>query len=150
MDPLPSSNGDGVEESRGNEIPQWTDTDEEGELPPHSPLESVFAEPKETFAIPSHAYYPLLDTLRLYAGWLLAWYFVIEALGSYQYLRRLPFQLSALDGLFRSLLVIRLSAAAFLFLLLSTVHCMLGRGIAKGIILTLVGIVLLGVFVANT
>jgi hypothetical protein len=150
MDPLSSSNGDSAEEPRGKEIPRWTETDEEGALPPHSPLESVFAEPEESSAVFSHAYYPLMDTLRLYAGWLLAWYFVIEALGSYQYLRTLPFRLSALDGLFRSLLVIRISAAAFLFLLLSTVHCMLGRGIAKGIILTLTGIVLLGVFIANT
>lgn len=93
-------------------------------------------------------YYPLVDTLRLYAGWLLAWYFVIYALGAYQFTRKM-FAWDLLDQLFFSPLVLQFSCLAFLFLMLSQVHRVLGRGIVKGVILTIVGITVFVLFRAN-
>ncbi len=94
-------------------------------------------------------YYPLVDTLRLYAGWLMAWYFVIYALGTYQFLRELPFKSDVLSQFFSSGLVLQFSSASFLFLLLSEIHSRLGRGIMKGILLTLAGLFFFALFRAN-
>lgn len=65
------------------------------------------------------AYFPLIDTLRLYAGWLLAWYFLVYALGSFKYTRSVPFDIPFLEGLFLSPLVLSFTLAAWLFLLLT-------------------------------
>ncbi len=92
-------------------------------------------------------YYPLVDTLRLYAGWLLAWYFVVFALGSYQYMRTLPFQIPYLEELFFSPLILNFSLAAFLFLLLSGLHRLLGRGYLLATIFILGGV---GLFIGFT
>ena len=45
----------------------------------------------------AQGYHPLSDTLRLYAGWLFAWYVVIYALGWYQRTRALPFRMPVID-----------------------------------------------------
>ncbi len=94
-------------------------------------------------------YYPLLDTLRLYAGWLLAWYFLIFALGSAQWLHHTPFQISFLSDLFLSPMILSFACACFLFLLLSSIHILLGRRLMVGIVLTLIGFGLFAVFYAN-
>ncbi len=98
----------------------------------------------------SKGYYPLVDTFRLYAGWLLAWYFLIYALGSYQWLRHLPFQIPFLGDLFQSTLILDFACACFLFLLLTSLHRRMGRGWVLGILLTLVGFGLFAGFYANT
>lgn len=88
----------------------------------------------------SASYFPLLDTLRLYAGWLLAWYCLVYALGHYQYTRPLPFRIPFVEGLFLSPLVLSFTFAAYLFLLLSGIWKAAGRGILKGLLLTGIGI----------
>ncbi len=108
--------------------PAWKPTPEQV---PYAPLSSA--------PTPQTAYYPLVETFRLYAGWLLAWYFLIFALGSYQLTRSLPFRVPYVDDLFTSPLVTDFSAAAFLFLLLTDLHRRIGRGIIKGLVLCVVG-----------
>lgn len=85
-------------------------------------------------------YFPLLDTLRLYAGWLLAWYALVYALGSYQHSRPLPFRIPFVEGLFLSPLVLSFTLAAYLFLLLSGIWKATGKGIFKGLLATLIGV----------
>ena len=95
-------------------------------------------------------YHPLLDTLRLYAGWLLACLLTIFALGSYQQLRHLPLHLSILDEWMDSPLILQVTFITFLFLLLSSVHRAIGRGVWKGLALTALGFFLLVIFRVNT
>ncbi|MBI3619363.1 hypothetical protein HY213_05020, partial [Candidatus Peregrinibacteria bacterium] len=64
-------------------------------------------------------YYPLVDTLRLYAGWLLAWYGAVFALGGYQWTRTLPFKSDIVNDMLSSPFIVVASFATFLFLLLS-------------------------------
>ncbi len=67
-------------------------------------------------------YFPLLETLRLYAGWLLAWYCLVYAVGSYQFTRELPMHVPYAESLFLSPLVLSFTFGAYLFLLLSGVY----------------------------
>jgi len=68
------------------------------------------------------AYFPLHQTLRLYAGWLLAWYGLVYAVGGY-YITRVPsFEIPYLRGIFESSLVLTLTLVAFLFLLETTMY----------------------------
>ncbi len=105
---------------------------------------------KPSESAPVHReYFPLTDTLRLYAGWLLAWYFVIYALGYYQATKPLPLRIGLIDELYLSPMILSFAVASFLFLLLSTIHRFLGRGIVLGILLSLVGIGLFAVYQSN-
>ena len=70
----------------------------------------------------SVVYFPLLETLRLYAGWLLAWYCLVYAVGSYQYTRPLPLRIPYAESLFLSPLVLSFTFGAFLFLFLSGIY----------------------------
>ncbi|MBI2635865.1 hypothetical protein HYW84_00890 [Candidatus Peregrinibacteria bacterium] len=94
-------------------------------------------------------YHPLTETLRLYAGWLVACLFAIYAAGSYQHIRQLPFRISTLDEWIASPVILQTSLAAFLFLMLGSVHQAAGKGVWKGIGLTAIGFALLVVFRAN-
>lgn len=85
-------------------------------------------------------YFPLIDTLRLYAGWLLAWYCLVYALGNYQYARALPFRIPYVEGLFLSPLVLSFTLAAYLFLLFSSIWKILGKGFVRGGVLAILGI----------
>lgn len=115
------------------------------------PAKSIHEEkPKSEPARAKHSsYHRLSDTLRLYAGWLLAWYFLIFAVGSYQRLRPLPFRSAFLDRLIDSRLVLEVAVGTFLFLLLTGMHRVLGRGVLLGTALTLVGVAMFLLFVAN-
>lgn len=99
--------------------------------------------------IPSE-YHPLLDTLRLYAGWLLACLFTIYAAGGYQQLRQLPFRLSILDDWIASPTILHATLVTFLFMLLSNIHRALGKGFWNGMGLAVIGFALLVFFRANT
>ena len=94
-------------------------------------------------------YVPLSDTFRLYAGWLLAWYSIVYLLGSYQFTKHLPFQIPFLEGLFLSPLVLNFAFGTFLFLLLSSIHRLLGRGLWKGLLLTAVWVIVMTLFAVN-
>ncbi|MDO8649502.1 MAG: hypothetical protein Q7R81_07020 [Candidatus Peregrinibacteria bacterium] len=98
---------------------------------------------------PPRHYLPLLDTLRLYAGWLLAWYFIIYALGSYQYIRDLPFHMPYVEELFLSPVILQFSFAAFLFLLLSALQKKIRGSYVSGIILLILGVGIFVVFREN-
>ncbi len=95
-------------------------------------------------------YHPLFVTLRLYAGWLLACLAVIYALGAYQQLRSLPVHFSILDEWTTSPMILNVTFTTFLFLLLSKIHELLGRGVWKGIGLAIVGFVGIAFFMANS
>jgi hypothetical protein len=86
------------------------------------------------------AYLPMFETLRLYAGWLLAWYALVYIIGAYQFSKALPFRIPYAESLFLSPLVLSFTFAAFLFLLLSSVYKHFGRKKIFGIILTFIGI----------
>jgi len=94
-------------------------------------------------------YYPISDTLRLYAGWLLAWYGLVYALGSYQSTRELSFEIPYLMGIYYSPLVLSFTLGSFLFLLLSGLHRIVGRGILPGLFFSIVGLGLFGVYRMN-
>lgn len=87
-------------------------------------------------------YFPLLETLRLYAGWLLAWYCLIYAIGSYQFMNDLPFRLPYAESLFLSPLVLSFTFAAYLFLLFSGLYKRAKNRKAVGIALLGIGTVL--------
>ncbi|MCB9808503.1 hypothetical protein H6770_04595 [Candidatus Peribacteria bacterium] len=89
---------------------------------------------------PESVYFPFYETLRLYAGWLLAWYCLVYAVGSYQFIKELPIHIPYAESLFLSPLVLSFTFGAYLFLLLSGVYKMLGKKKKIGLILFLVGV----------
>ena len=95
-------------------------------------------------------YHPLSHTLRLYAGWLLACLFVVFAFGSYQQLRTLPVRLDLLDEWMDSPAILQTTATTFLFLLLSSLHGVVGRGLWKGVALAVIGFAALVLLRMNT
>jgi len=94
-------------------------------------------------------YHPLIDTLRLYAGWLFACLFIIYALGSYPLLNDASWTIGLLTEWINSPLILQVFFTTFLFLLLSSVHRAMNRGLWKGVLLTIAGFLLLVVFRAN-
>jgi hypothetical protein len=115
----------------------WTTTDED------TPAAAAPA------AMIDDDYIPLIDTLRLFAGWLLAWYGVVFLLGAYKMNEKISMDLPFIQGLFESPLVLRFAYATFLFLLLTSVHIWSGKGVLKGIGLTIAGVALFAVFHVN-
>ena len=95
------------------------------------------------------AYVPLTDTMRLYAGWLLAWYSMVYLLGSYQTTKQLPFEIPFVQGLFLSPLVLSFAFGTYLFLLLTSIHRSLGRSLGRAVVLTMLGISLFVLFSVN-
>ena len=106
----------------------------------YSDLQKVHEKKNVDAAPEARAYFPLLDTLRLYAGWLLAWYCLVYAVGSYQFMRELPVRIPYADSLFLSPLVLSFTFAAYLFLLLSGWYVSAGRKKPVAIVLLAVGV----------
>lgn len=100
-------------------------------------------------AVATHNYAPLSDTVRLYAGWLVAWYVLVYILGWYAEQHRFPLSIPFLNELFHSQLVLSFSLAAFLYLFLSSVHRLVGRGTVRGLLLTATGILAFLFFQVN-
>lgn len=88
-------------------------------------------------------YFPIGDTLRLYAGWLLAWYFLVYALGGYQLSRSVPFRIPYVEAWLPpySPLILTFACGSFLYLLMTQIHAMIGGGRLKGFLLSITGIV---------
>lgn len=89
-----------------------------------------------------HAYAPLTSTLRLYAGWLLAWYGLFVSLGYYVHSRALPWSVPYVEAFFLSPLIFSFTVAIFLFLVLSSVHRTVHGKFLSGILFGIFGIVL--------
>ena len=96
-------------------------------------------------------YFPFTDTLRLYAGWLLAWYCAVYMLGGYQYTRNLPFRIPYVEALLPpfSPIVLSFTLAAFLFLLCTSLQKALGGGKFTGATLGGLGIVAFALYRLN-
>lgn len=94
-------------------------------LPAQSPHLQT-EEPKE--------YFPISDTLKLYAGWLFAWYFIVYALGAYQMSRDVPFNIPYVEAWLPpySPLILTFALASFLYLLFAQLHKTFGGGRIKG------------------
>ena len=112
-------------------LPEEENTSEQAEVKkPRSPKKS------------KKSYFPFTDTLRLYAGWLLAWYCAVYMLGGYQYTRSLPFRIPYVEALLPpfSPIVLSFTLAAFLFLLCTSLQKALGGGKLSAAILSILGI----------
>jgi hypothetical protein len=105
--------------------------------------------PPAPLQAPKDEYLPLQDTLRLYAGWLLAWYGGIYLLGSLSVEDRIPASIPSIDTLFLSPLILLCAFGTYLFLALTSLHRALGKGAGKGILLTGIGIGIFWFFAAN-
>jgi len=110
-------------------------------------LQEVFQVGQEGGAV--RRYEPLMVTLRLYAGWLLAWYFVLYAFGGYQAVQDLPFRIPLVDEFLTSPLLAEASLAVFLFLLLSSVYRAAKGGALLGLSFILLGIIIVMLFSVN-
>lgn len=94
----------------------------------------------------SDTYAPLHETLRIFAGWLLAWYGLIYALGFLEHGGGLP-PIPFVHELFISPLVLQFTFGTFLLLALSNIHRWIGRGMLTGFVLAIVYVGLVAGFV---
>jgi hypothetical protein len=94
-------------------------------------------------------YVPLVVTLRLYAGWLLAPYLLAFAFGGLAVTRILPVTVPFTQAILLSPLAITFALGLFLFLLCTSLHREMGGGTLKGIIIAAASIVLTALFAAN-
>ncbi|MDP6575882.1 MAG: hypothetical protein QF755_05325 [Candidatus Peribacteraceae bacterium] len=95
-------------------------------------------------------YFHLLDTLRLYAGWLLVGYFTAYVLGLYKLTKPLSFDIPYVLAFLYSPLILSFTLACFLFLLATSIYKRIKGGTISGVVLTVLSV---GVFVfyrANT
>ena len=126
-----------------------------------TPSERESAKPWETEAVvealpsprplpPATSYSPLLDTLRLYAGWLLAWYILVIVLGAYQEMKGLSFTIPLVEGLWQSVLIIRAAFGVFLFLMFTSLYRFFGSRGWVGGVFGVMGVLLFYVFLVNT
>ncbi len=98
------------------------------------------AEPSPINKTTSRDYHPLSGTLRLYAGWLLAWYGLFVAVGYFSFERSLPWNIPFVQAFYLSPLIFSFIVAIFIFLTLSAIHKIMKGGLIAGIAFTLVGI----------
>ncbi len=132
---------DGDDTAAFNEAPLWTSTDA-------TPMRSVKSTTVHT-NVADPSYIPLTQTLRLFAGWLMAWYGIIYLAGRYRADGRLPWDIPAIQGLSESPLVLRFAFAVFLFLLLSDIQKWTGKGSLKAVMLGIVGFITFVLFYLN-
>lgn len=89
-------------------------------------------------------YFHLLDTLRLYAGWLLVGYFTAYILGLYKLTKPLSFDIPYVLAFLYSPLILSFTLACFLFLLATSIHKRINGGTVGGVVITVLAV---GVFV---
>jgi len=99
---------------------------------------------------PKRIYFPIVDTFRLYAGWLLAGYFVAYILGIYQLTKPLPFEIPYVFAFLYSPLIFSFALAAFLFLLATNIQKRVHGGMLSGFVITLVAVGAFVVYRINT
>lgn len=88
------------------------------------------------------SYISIFETLRLYAGWLLAWYGLFVAFGYYSYVRVSPVDLPAAQGFLFSPLIFSFILIIFLYLLMTTIQRALRGQMLLGSALAVIGIAL--------
>lgn len=120
------------------QTPTWTTTEQHSTVTSSSPVIEL-----ET------VYIPLLQTIRLFAGWLMAWYGIIYLAGTYRGDGRLPYDIPFIQSLASSSVVLRFSFAVFLFLLLSDIYGWIGKKPALGVLITLIGLATMWMFHVN-
>jgi hypothetical protein len=98
---------------------------------------------------PQKIYLPIAATLRLYAGWLLAYYSIVYAVGWYAHSRVLPKEIPYVEALMLSPLVLSFTLAAFLFLVFHTAYQAWGKGIIKGVVVSIAGVAVFVVYRMN-
>lgn len=118
----------------------WTVT--EDETPPGKP--ATVEEGQRHYQ-----YVPLTDTLRLFAGWLLAWYAAVYIAGSLQATGRISKDIPLLQELFTSWLVLRFTFGIFLFLALTSLQKAIRGSAATGAALAVLWLVLVVLFHLN-
>lgn len=91
---------------------------------------------------PHGSYHPLTATLRLYAGWLLAWYGLFVAVGYYSVHRALPWDIPFVQAFYLSPLIFSFIAAIFIFLMMSALQKTVKGGLLAGISFAILGIAL--------
>ena len=142
------------------EVPESSDSDESLlHFPPDTNEENAIEEMKsppikkkeKKQRTKKKVYYPFTETLQLYAGWLLAWYCIVYALGAYQYIRDVSFHIPFVEALLPpfSPVVLTFTLAAFLFLMLCAVLRAIGGGKPKAFVLSLVGIAAFSLYRLN-
>ncbi len=94
-------------------------------------------------------YLPIAATLRLYAGWLLAYYSIVYAVGWYAHSRNLPVEIPYVEALMLSPLVLSFTLAAYVFLVFHTLHQAWGKGITKGMVVSITGVAVFVVYRMN-
>lgn len=85
-------------------------------------------------------YHPLLNTLVLYAGWLLAWYGIFVALGHYASSRALPWDIPFVQAFYISPFIFTITSAIFFFLMFSAINRAIHGKWIGGILFTILGI----------
>lgn len=113
-------------------------------------LDQTVAPAPAATAAPSAKYVPLLDTVRLYAGWLLAWYVVFVAAGYYAFQRELPVDIPFVEGFFFSPLIFRFVTAMFLFLSLSSLHKLIHGKMLSALLLFIAGVAAFGALLSTS
>jgi hypothetical protein len=104
--------------------------------PPKKPTTQVAAPPSTA----TGGYHPIASTLRLYGGWLLAWYGIFVAAGYYSVQRALPWEIPFVQAFYLSPLIFSFIVAIFLFLMMSAVHKALRGGLILGVTCAILGI----------
>ncbi len=87
-------------------------------------------------AVKTKMYFPIHETLRLYAGWILSGYIAGYLLGGYKLLNPLPFDIPFALTFLMSPVIMRFSLAFFLFLLGSSIFALFGKKTLSGIIIS--------------
>ena len=117
---------------------------------PSQPPQPFSKEEQQPSALSGNkVYLPIASTLRLYAGWLLAYYSIVYALGWYAQSRPLTFEIPYVRALLVSPLVLSFTFAAFLFLLFHSLYRLVGGGLVKGVAVSVLGVVVFAVYRMN-
>ena len=104
-------------------------------LSPANPLSSA----KEPWAAAKRSYFPLADTLAVYAGWLLAWYIGIVALTELATLRSLDIFPGFFSEIVSSSSLFLAALACFMFLLCRAIYKLCKSNTLAGFLVTVIG-----------
>ncbi len=105
---------------------------------PDTPKQTIQEKPVASAL--DRSYHPITATLRLYSGWLLAWYGLFVAIGDYANVGAMPWDIPFVQAFFVSPLIFSFIVAIFLFLLLGAVQKAMHGRMISGIALSVLGI----------